>query len=398
MKRLSLSVLLTIAVLAGVVAGMTFRHPSTSVTPVNASGGSETVTAFYAALNKALSGGATGDLAALLAPSFQDHDAASGVTLSAEEFVQTVRGLGQAPGAIQLDVTAVEASGNSLIVSVQPTNPRLLSIAGVSIEQTAASPGYDVLRIMRGKVVDRWAAGGLWLNVSWFEALQFQVPGVSNLTTSLLRIQIPSGTVREWMASLPGFLLIETGSAMVSSTHGDGRIEEHQLAPGAAIALQDRDRIRLEPATTEPVSILIYIPIPLSSSVPPPPVAVDAQEPRGVTRSLLWRGTYEPAGVKTAHRLGSIELPAGYEIRLVPPEGVTVLLSIDSGALDIFAPGSAIQTLSDNLAPASHEGYSRIEGNRAASIAAASSIILRNTADHPVSVLSISVEPEPDQV
>lgn len=397
MQRLHASLLLAISLLAGIVIGMAFGRPAGQATPVSAAGESDTAIAFYEALNRALSGGATGDLSALLAPSFQDHDAATGTTRSAEAFIETVRSLGRAPGAVQIEVNGIQASGSSLIVSVHPASPEQQFVAGVAVERTALSPGYDVLRIVRGKVVDRWSAGAWWIDVRADAALEFQVPGAFNLITSLVRMEIPSETVREWTASLPGFVLIETGSAVVFVTPEDGRTEEFDLVAGAAIAIQDRDRIQFVSNATGPVSFLIYTPVPLSSSVPPPPGAMAAQEPQGMTRSLLWRGAFEPAGVRTVHRLGTIELPARGEIQLTVPMGATLLVSIDSGSVDLSGPGSTISILGDSLAPVSHEGAARIDASRAASISTASSVTLRNAADHLVRVAVITIEPELEQ-
>ena len=94
-------------------------------------------------------------------------------------------------------------------------------------------------------------------------------------------------------------------------------------------------------------------------------------------------------------RLGTIELPAGDEIRLTVPRGVTLLLSIDAGTLDISTPGSTIEILGEDLAPMSHEAYAQVEADRAASIVTNGETMLRNAADHTVRVLLIATEPDP---
>ncbi len=393
MQRLSLSVLLAIALLSGIVAGMTIRPPAASVTPAIASGGTETVVAFYDALNRALSGGSTEDLAALLAPAFRDHDTASGISRSADEFVESVRALGRTSGAVRLDVTAIEASGNNLMVSVQPVAPGPRAVAGVSVEQDSATPGLEVLRVARGKVVDRWPLGTWGLDATALEEIPFHVPGQPGLAASLIRVEIPTGSVHEWTAALTGFVLIESGAAAVDATHQNGRLEASRLDSGDGIEVDAGDRVRLQPETSEPVSVLIYAPIPAAASVPPPSTAIDPWESQGVTRTLLWRGPHQPPGNETMHRLGIIELPAGNEIRLTAPAGVTLLLSIDAGTLDIAVPGGSIELLGDDFALANHEGYVRMAADQAASIATDSELVLRNTADYAVRVLLIATGP-----
>jgi len=394
MQRLSVSVLLVIALLAGIAVGMTLRGPSASVTPVSAAGGRDTALAFYDALNLTLSGGSADDLAALLSPSFRDRDALNGTARSASEFLQAVRTLGRTPGAAQLDVTTIEASGSSLIVSVQPSTPDPRIVAGVSIEQSVEPPAFDVLRVARGQVIDRWTAGINRLEATEFEDFALPVSALTDISTSLVRIAIPAGAVHQWRTVGPGFVLIESGSARIHADHFNGDEETLELEPGSATPVRAGQRVELRTLDREPVTALIYAVQRRGATEALLPVSAPATSVIGAKQTLLWSGPSPQSAEGTVHRLGTVLLPAGDEIRLAAPASATLLLSVDAGALDISAPESTIEILGDDFWPAGHESYARIDASRAASITADGEVILRNIADRPVRVLLITIEPE----
>jgi len=140
MHRLSVALLLVIALVAGVASGTMYGRTEFPAVSSGLAGDSATAHAFYDAFDRALAGESADSLAALLAPGFLDHDASLGEEQNADEFLARIRALNESGGSDRLTVDSVHTSGNNLIAQVRyaSTGPR--TFAGVSIEQQASEP------------------------------------------------------------------------------------------------------------------------------------------------------------------------------------------------------------------------------------------------------------------
>lgn len=391
MQRLSFALLLAIALVAGMTAETIVNRPGAPATYSGLAASSETARAFYDALNEALAGGSTEALAALLAPGFVDHDASIGEAQSAEAFLERIGVLGQMPGVAPLSVESIETSGSSLIVQVSQTDPGPRSIAGVSVEQVGNQGVLEVLRAERGRVGDRWTPGIQWLQATEVEAAALHSSGQSGLATSLMRIAIPVGEDNWWYTIGPGFFLIESGSARIHTTHEDGDEETLQLERGAAVPVAAGDRVQIRSANGETVTALVYAL--MGNDVAEVAPAVDATDARsrGVTQTMLWSGPFPHSEESAAHRLGTLMLPTGMEAKLTGVAGATLLLAIESGAIEIAAPGGAVSVLGEDLWVAAYANFAAIDARRAASIARAGAITLRNVSEHPVTIVLVVI-------
>lgn len=392
MQRLSYALLLVIALVAGLTVGTMADRPATPSTYSGFAGSPETGHAFYDALNLALAGGSADALAALLSPSFVDHDVGSGVSQSAAEFLDRVSLLGQTSNVAPMVVDEIEVSGSNLIVQLGRTTtvPRL--VAGISIEQAWEQPTFEVLRVAQGRVIDRWSPGINRLEATELEDMVFNAPALVNAGTSLMRVDIPAGVIHRWHAAGAGFLLIESGSARMRAIHLNETEEIWDLDQGSAVLVKSGDRVQLRSTDGVPVTALIYAVVRRGATETLLPAnALDAP-PGGITQTMLLGGALPQTDMGTEHRAGTIVLPVGDEIRLTAPASATLLLAIDSGTLDISAPKSTIEILGDDLWPADHDDVARIDAGRAASVTAGGEITLRNTAEQPVRVLLITID------
>src|SRR3954452_20960089 len=116
MQRLSHILLLATALVVGLTVGTMADRPATPRAYSDLAGDPETGRAFYDALGLALTGGGTNALAALLSPSFLDHDLDNGVSQSTAEFLDHVSLLGQTSTVAPIVVEDIEVSGSNLIV------------------------------------------------------------------------------------------------------------------------------------------------------------------------------------------------------------------------------------------------------------------------------------------
>jgi hypothetical protein len=358
-------------------------------------GDPETGHAFYKALNQALAGGSTSALAALLSPTFADHDVGSGTSQSAGEFLDRVSVLGQTSTVAPLAVDEIDVSGSNLIVHLGRASTKLRLFDSISIEQVWDQPTFEVLRVARGQIIDRWNLGINRLDAAALEDIVLNAPALTNLGTSLMRVDIPVGVVHQWHATGSGLLLIESGSARLRAIHLNETEELYDLNQGSAVVLKSGDRVQLRSTDGAPVTALIYAVARRGATEAPQtllPTGALHTYSEGVTPSLLWSGALPQTDTGTVHRAGTIELPAGDDIQLTVPTNATFLLAIDSGTLDIAAPGSTIEILGDDFWPAEHTEMARIDAGHAASVTSGEEITLRNTADHPVRVLLIIVD------
>jgi hypothetical protein len=311
------------------------------------------------------------------------------------EFLDRIRVLGRSPNLAGVTVEAIEESGNNLIVHLDWTETGPRKFAGVAIEQAEEQPAFEVLRVSRDRIIDRWTAGINWFQASEFADIELRASGQSGIATTLVRIVIPAGVGYRWQPAGPGFLSIESGSALLQAAHVDRSEETREIDRGAAIEVTPGDRLRLRSANGELVTVLVYSIIRLGGVEMSLPTSALHAQSEGVTQSLLWSRTSAPANESTVHRLVEIDLPAGNEIRIAGATTATLALAIDSGAIELVAPGGAISALGEDLRPIDHGTVVNIDADRTASLTGSGSISLRNVSEQPVGIVLIVITSEP---
>ena len=198
MQRSSLAFLLVIAVLSGLVVRSTIFRSLPSVESSDDLAGSATAQAFYDALNGALAGASIDPLAALLSPIFVDHVSDTGAIHSAVAFLDEVRAIGASAQQLRLEVISVEASGTNIVVGVRPERDGAIQVAGVSVKHALPAPYYEVLRIERGQIVDRWAPGLPWLDASESSDAPLSISSSSGIVTTLMRVELAGSSEHAW--------------------------------------------------------------------------------------------------------------------------------------------------------------------------------------------------------
>jgi hypothetical protein len=391
MKRLSLALLLAIALVTGVAAGTTFNGPEISSTYPGLSGSSETARAFYDGMNQALAGGGTDVLAALLGPGFLDHDKSIGEAQTAEAFLERIRMLGQERGVELLSVESVEVSGSSLIVHVAQGEPSPRALAGISIEQRASQPIFEVLRIVRGRIIDRWTPGIWWLHLTEFDDVVVQSSRAAGIAT-LVRTTIVGEAAHGWISPGPGFLLIESGFAELQTIHADGVVESIQLERDSVAGIAPGDTLELWAAHGEPVTMLVYSTISREAAEARPSVSTINAQRAESEKSILWNGPTSLGEVSAGHRPGTFVLPAGKDVLLTGSTGATLLLAIDAGSVELTTPGGVASVLGDDTWPVDHPDVVNVEAHRAVAVIGASTVALRNVSEYPATILVVVIK------
>src|SRR5215211_3005794 len=245
MQRASFVTLLAVALLAGFTARAIFFVPSFPAGTKSGSASTGTGEAFYSALNEALSGGTIEPLAAVLAGIFRDHDPNTGATRTAAEFLDDVRAMGATPHGIRLEPTSVETSGESLVVGIDPVRRESLQVAAMTVETALSGPHFETLRVVRGKIVDRWAPPIPWLEVADFSAAAIPVPALTAVSATLMRVTVSGGMAYEWNTTSSGVLMIESGAGRWTASSMSSGDDTSWLQPGDFVAFSSEAQVRL---------------------------------------------------------------------------------------------------------------------------------------------------------
>ena len=249
MPRFCQAVLLFIVVLAGFTVHQLFAPATFTGESGDSTGERGTALAFYAVINSALDGGDTSALESLLSGVFVDHDADSGASRSAADFLAEVRALGTEPRGMRREVISVESFGANLVVGIREAQTEPMRAAGLVVEQSPAAPHFEVLRIERGRIIDRWSPGIGQTRVSEKAGIVLHGPGQTDFSTTLERVVIPAGVIQRWYAVGPQFMSIESGSATLRIDHFERGEETFELERGAAVS-SSRTRLIARPSVS----------------------------------------------------------------------------------------------------------------------------------------------------
>lgn len=392
MRRSSLALLLIITVLVGFAARSIVDRTAFPATSVSGSADTTAADAFYASLNSALAGGPVEPLAALLAEVFVDHDPSTGESRSAGEFLDRLRMMAAAPQGVRLDPVSAVGAGTTIVVAVAPTRVGSLQVAGMTLERELPGPYFETLRVVQGKVVDRWAPPIPWLQVAESTESEIWVPAMTQVVATLIRVTVAGGMVYEWNTDTAGILTIESGAGRWGMSSTGSAEAPEVLEPGDFVALPGGDRIRLRSVDSNPVTALLFLTAPARAADLSSTALTLTEVAAGISRSVLWSGPLSELDSITHYQPGSIVVPANTSIELGgAPE---VLVSVDREAVDIAAPGGVVTLLGSDRWPEEHPGQARIDALHPGVVAGAETVRVSNQTDTSVVVFVISIEPE----
>lgn len=396
MKRASVALLLVMALLTGFALRPTVFQSRTAVDSASAVANSETAQGFYDALNHALGGADTAPLAARMSPVFASHTSDTGTTQSADEFLGEVRAIAASPQRPRLEVISSEASGTNVVVGVRPVWNGMIEVAGVKVEQSLPGPHYEVIRVERGKIVDRWAPAFPWLNATESIEEPLSLSSFSGIDTTLVRVELVDSHEYSWRATGLGMMIVESGSVRVQFIRGNGTSAPVVLEPGSFTSIPHGARVRLRSADGHPVSAVLYAASKIAPSSSSLPVGnLYDEEAFADSLNVLWSGPIYWSQSATIHRSARIVLPVGSVIELVPSPGADLLLGGDAGMIEIGSARATVMVLGDDRWPVITEGVVQLDANHAATISGEGIVSVRNLSDVPVSLVLISIEKAP---
>jgi hypothetical protein len=389
-SRSSLVLLLIITLLVGMTARSFFERTTYSVSTVGGTADLATADVFYDALNAALAGGAVEPLAALLSDVFVDHDPHTGVTRSAGEFLDDLRAMGAAPQGVQLEPISAEGSGTTVVVAVEPKRVQSLQVAELWLDGALPEPYFETLRIVQGKLVDRWAPPIPWLEIADSQDVEIWVPAMTRVATTLMRVTVAGGMVYEWTTVGAGILTIESGVGRWGMSSNDSGAASDLLEAGDLVAFPAGDRIRLRSVDGNPVKALLFLTAPVRAADLSNTAATLTEVAAGISRAVLWSGPLSQLDSITRYQPWNIELPANTSIEL--RNATEVLIAIDTGTLDLFVPDGTVTLLGANRWPHAQSGQARIDANHAGVVSESETVTISNQTDRPVTLFVLTIE------
>lgn len=395
MLRTITALILALVLLAGFTVQSTlFRSANPGGAPL-ALASVETGETFYAALNDALAGKQAALLAGLLSPLFQDHDTDSGVVRSAGAFLAEIQAMSGASSHARFEVLSVDASGNTLIAQVQRVESGTLEIAGLAAEHAEAAPHAEVLRVERGLVVDRWAPGMRWLDVTGPEQVTLDISSSLGVVTSLTRLELDGSSEQAWRVAGAGIVLVETGSAKLLMSDGQTIAAPVVLEKGGSAAIPSGMQVRVRSADGAHVSVLRYLVSHVGESDQSHAPSRSGTNSSGGTKTELWSGIAYWTESSLVYRPTRIVLPANDTVLLTLPAGVELLAGASMDGVEVASSGSPVAVRGENGWPLIAEGVVALDADHGVWIEGGCDVTLRNTSSTPVTLMLISVAVDP---
>ncbi len=122
-------------------------------------------------------------------------------------------------------------------------------------------PHFETLRIVDGKIVDRWAPPMLWIEVADSREPAIPVPALTEVSATLMRVTVPGGMGYEWSTTSSGILTIESGAGRWTASTMGSEDDSTLLQPGDFVVFSIEEQVRLR-SVDGPVTALVFLTAP----------------------------------------------------------------------------------------------------------------------------------------
>ncbi len=383
---LSIGLTLAIALAAGMVGWRVFSFSP----PVSDSSYADPAvgTAFYAAVNDVLSGTNSSALAAIVTSDFVNHS--DGATSG--ELSEQLAAFGTSFPGTQLQVMGMEPTANNLVVSLAQITLPSVKVADLTLSAQPFDGGYEMLRLRNGKVAERWSGTLPALAVTTFPEASLETHDSANMTVQLIRTELPDGAELSWKPGRSNVLLVETGAITVRLDWNRQGAPENQVvtvSAGEVLPISSNTKVRIEPALSEPATVLIY-----STWKVQPTDLPTSSHSIGATSRLLWTSNL-PVSLNGGWTVSfaTMQLPRRVDVTLNGGSAMEVLLCAESAAVQVVTGNGLVESLSADLTSIDQSNVVVLEAGSAAHVTGADSIELQSGADAGETVWLITIAP-----
>jgi hypothetical protein len=277
---------------------------------------------FYEAVDAYLASGQTGALRAVVHPEFIDHVGSQSAMTGLEALLDQLELLRALASESRLDVTPVPSSGELVQFAVLLPPRADATVFGLPVKQDDRFAFNDTLRVVDGRVVERWSDLQLPVTSTTIASEIWDPPAASQMLPAISRLTALSGSTMTLRVGTTHVILVESGTLTLTEI------------PRGTPGLPEFNMESTEISDTKPLV------------APPGSVVVAGNSP--------YRITNEGSGVARALLIKI----AGYDLSTNPPAyGASGTSQNDAGV--------QIETLSSAIALPNHKGAWTIEIGRA---------------------------------
>lgn len=179
MRHAATALSLCIALIGGFVLALVWGQPplrSSSIQAVPSTDIEETALAFYRAVNIYLDSGDEASLRRLLHPDFVNHGPGSLAGGNAASFIQQLDSIRGLYAGIQLEPEIVYLGDNTASVSLSFSDQQRHELAGIGIDAVAVVGRFDLVRVERRRIAERWSSAPLAGELDAYPALSIDLP------------------------------------------------------------------------------------------------------------------------------------------------------------------------------------------------------------------------------
>lgn len=203
---------LVLALLTGLVLGQVLILPQRTLPTVTARTHTTQVTAaaFYEAVNRYLESGDPGTVTQTLAANFRDHSGAGGDT-GTEGFVRYLSALRTAWPDLRLNADSVISQADMAAVEITMTGGTT-AIHTPLLDGMPLARGNEQLRIVSGKIAERWASAALPPQLEVLSTIEADVRSGWSLECAMEWLTLEPGTSKTLFEQSHSILIVVSGS------------------------------------------------------------------------------------------------------------------------------------------------------------------------------------------
>lgn len=304
---------------------------------------------YYDGVNTLLASGDSNSLISQIESEFASYSHQSGSMFeSRADFIADLQSIRSIRPRLRVTIEELSTSSDLVFASIRLANASDGQFVGLAVESPAAQSFDEVLRIVDGRVVERWAPD--WFPMRVLDVLYQRIPAPDEpkIVPELRRWEIAPGGFGDSAGATWRFLLVDSGSigwsfpdeagdlAVLSSS--DGRWKPHppgsRLEPGNFVVIPAGVPFHFWNPNATPAQMLVL------DLAHPGETTASASRSEGITRTLLARGVV----LRPAHGI----LTIGVGQFWLPVRGVWPHTGIESGGEMVFVTGGALHTTTED--------------------------------------------------
>lgn len=207
--------------------------------------------AFYAAINETLESGNSTSLAGMLADDFVERGSIDPEANDSSALIERMASLHATFPLMRVEPVEIHSVGDFAVAMLEVTGSAQGMLAGIPVEAGDLLQGLEMLRIVEGKVVERWPAGERDVSFAGQRTIPIPRPGTSQL---LLRAGLERWTLSPYTSKT---LFLDSATLLIVTSDGLDLRLEPQVVPDVPLSAETRARAKIyaENSSTDPMPI-----------------------------------------------------------------------------------------------------------------------------------------------